>query len=331
MFRRLLTMIRKDLRAGSRDQLVLYMLGSPFLLGLAIALLMPVLERATPGFAVDPTLAEPQIEALAKLGAIERLESRAEVEVRVLERDDVIGVVGAVGPAGSRSGHGYEVLIEGDEPEPLRRLAAAAIEQGYEFEASAPGPSPIRKISTALLAYTIVVIVGLMLGFAILEEKQTETHRVYAVSPLRFGEYLAAKLVLGTLLSLALVIPAIALPMGLHVDWLAILIMTLASLPFGLALGLIVGVQAKDQLGAIAVMKALLPVWTSLPVLGFVLPSAWLWTQWPFANHWCVQGLHRALGQGGSTTLEARLGLATGLPVLIVVAWLLRRRLGFTG
>lgn len=323
MFDRILTMIRKDVRTGGHDQIVLYMLASPILLGVGLALLMPVLERATPGFAVDAALDETRIEALAKLGPIERLASRADVEQRVLERDDVLGVVGRAG--------GYEVLIEGDEPESLRALPAAAIEHGLELEASTPptGPSALRKISTALLAYTITVIVGLMLGFAILEEKQTETHRVYAVSPLRFGEYLAGKLGLGLVLSLLLVIPAVALPIGLQVDWLAIVALTLAGLPFGLALGLIVGCQAKDQLGAIAVMKVLLPIWTSLPVLGFVLPESWMWTQWPFANHWCVQGLYLALGEGGSIVREASLGLITGLPVLVVTARLLRRRLGF--
>jgi hypothetical protein len=86
--------------------------------------------------------------------------------------------------------------------------------------------------------------------------------------------------------------------------------------------------MAKDQLGAIAIMKALLPVWCSLPILGFVLPEVWIWTQWPFANHWCVQGLYRAF-EGGGMAAEAGLGVLTGLPVLLGVAWVLRRRLGF--
>jgi hypothetical protein len=146
---------------------------------------------------------------------------------------------------------------------------------------------------------------------------------------LRFGEYLLGKLGLAVALSLVLVLATIALPMGLSLDWPALVLITLSGTPFGLSLGLIVGVQAKDQLGAIAIMKALMPVWTSVPVLGFVLPDEWQWTQWPFANHWCVQGLYLALVDGGSIVREASLALLTGLPVLVVIAWLLRRRLGF--
>jgi ABC-2 type transport system permease protein len=320
MFDRLLTMLRKDIRTGSRDQIVLYMLLSPLLIGLGLAAVLPLIEQAVPGFAVDPSLPEARVEALAEFGEVERFETRAEVERRVLERDDVVGVLGNAGS--------YEVLVEGDEAEPLRRLPAAILDHGIAPRAVTAGPSELRKISTALMAYGIVVITGLMLGFAILEEKQTETHRVYAVSPLRFVEYLTGKLLLGLLLSLLLVGPTVALVIGLEVDWLGIACVTLASLPFGLSLGLIIGVMAKDQLGAIAIMKALLPVWTSLPILGFVLPEVWMWTQWPFANHWCVQGLYRAF-DGGGIAAEAGLGVVAGLPVLLGVAWVLRRRLGF--
>ena len=80
---------------------------------------------------------------------------------------------------------------------------------------------------------------------------------------------------------------------------------------------------------AVAVMKGLLPIWTSLPILGFVLPDAWLWTQFPFANHWGVQGLFHALGDGVGVWSCAALNLLTGLPVLIATAWVLRRKLGF--
>jgi ABC-2 type transport system permease protein len=320
MFDRLLTMIRKDIRTGSRDQIVLYMLLSPLLLGLGLAVVLPLIEQAVPGFAVDPSLSEARREPLAEFGEVTRLESRAEVERRVLERDDVVGVVG--------QGSGYEVLVEGDEAERLRRLPAAILDHGIEPQVAAAGPSELRKISTALMAYAIVVISGLMLGFAILEEKQTQTRRVYAVSPLRFIEYLAGKLLLGLLLSLLLVGPAVALAIGVHVDWLGIASVTVAALPFGLSLGLIIGVIAKDQLGAIAVMKALMPVWVSIPLLGFVLPDHWMWTQWPFPNHWCVQGLYLAFDHASVGT-DAGLGLLTGIPVLLGVAWLLRRRLGF--
>jgi ABC-2 type transport system permease protein len=326
MLDRILTMIRKDLRTSTRDQIVLYMLCSPILIGLGLAFAMPMLERATPGFAVAPGLDAAHVEQLAALGPIERLPDRAAVEARVLERDDVLGVVAASERADGRD---YEVLVEGDESEALRELPARALELGVDIEQLRAGTAELREISTALATYAIVVIVALIVGFAILEEKQTQTQRVYDVTPLRHAEYMIGKLGLGVVLSLLLVVPTLALPMGLDLAWLELLALVLAGTPFALTLGLIVAIVAKDQLGAIAVMKALMPVWTSIPVLGFVLPADWQWTQWGFAHHWCVQGLFHVLqGDGVSILPHALLAFVLGLAALLPATWLLRRRLG---
>lgn len=333
MFAKMLTMMRKDALTGGRDQITLYMLISPFLLGLVLALVMPILEDAGPVFVVDETLAELDREALAAHGEVEIVADREAVIARVSARDDVTGVVA--------SASDIEVIVEGDEPEPLQGLARAIVEHDRRLRSGAtvpeieriavgePTPS-LRLIATALMVYCVTVIVGLMIGFAILEEKSTNIHIALDVSPLRFGEYLAAKLILGLALALGLTIPAVALPLGFDVDWPAVLTTIAASLPFAVSLGLLIGVVAKDQLGAVAVMKGLLPIWTSLPILGFVLPDAWLWTQWPFANHWGVQGLFHALGDGEGVWMSAALNVATGLPVLFATAWLLRRKLGFS-
>jgi len=330
MLTRILTMMRKDALTGGRDQITLYMLLSPLLLGLMIALLMPVLEDARPGFVVSEALHAVDRDALAAHGAVEVVADREAVIRRVLARDDVTGVVPSQpgAPAGA-----VEIIVQGDEPEPLWGLARAIIERGPADPSDAPeaerGRSELRLITAAIVGYCVVVIVGLMLGFAILEEKTTNTHVAFVVSPLRFVEYLGAKLILAGALALVMIVPALALPLGLALDWSAVLIMVIASLPFAVSLGLCVGVFAKDQLSAVAVMKGLLPVWTSLPVLGFVLPDRWLWTQFPFANHWGVQGLVHALGDGVGIASYAGLSVATGLPVLLGAAWLLRRKLGF--
>lgn len=331
MLTRILTMMRKDALTGGRDQITLYMLLSPVLLGLVLTLLMPVLERAGPSFAVSAELPEPAREALAAHGELELLPDRAAVERRVRARDDVTGVV-------PRGPEGVEIIVQGDEPEALWGLARAILDGQHPPPAEAQARPQLRLITASIAGYCVIAIVGLMLGFAILEEKITNTYVAFEVSPLRFFEYLGAKLLLGLGLALLMIIPALALPLGFAINWPAVMLMTCASLPFAVSLGLFVGVFAKDQLGAVAVMKALIPVWCSLPVLGFVLPDPWLWTQFPFANHWAVQGLFHALGGGLGDGLGDGLGvatyaglsLATGLPVLVGVAWLLRRKLGFT-
>jgi hypothetical protein len=339
MFARIFTIIAKDLRTATRDQLTLYILASPILLGLLLVLIVPIFEEAAPQFVTTAELTSVDRDALAAHGELEIVADRAALEARVRGRDDATGVLPLGSPA--RAGE-VEIVIQGNEPEPLRGLAGAILEyeherrQGNEALAKLElgGPTneqglDIRLAATALLAYTVPALIGLMLGFSILEEKTTNTRMIYLVSPLRFIEYLLAKLGLLLVVAMVLVVPAIAIPLGFDVDWLGVELMVLASLPFAACYGLLIGVFARDQLGAVALTKALSPVWTSLPILGFVLPKRWMWTQFPFANHWGVQGLFGVLGGGGELGAHAGLALATGLPVLVITAVLLRSRLGF--
>lgn len=334
MLQRISSMIAKDLRTSTRDQISLYILLSPILLGLLLLVVIPMFEDQKPQFVATRSLAASDREALATHGHLELVDDRAALERRVQERDDITGILPAHGP-GSQPGE-VEIVVQGDEPERLHALPRLILEQARldpaALTAAARAPEhrgELRRIAAALLGFSVSALLSLLLGLLILEEVTTKTYLIYDVSPLRFGEYLVAKLALLTILSLALVVPAVGIPLGFDVDWLSVAVMVLAGTPFAACIGLLVGVFAKDQLNAVALIKALSPVWTSLPILGFVLPEQWMWTQWVFANHWAVQGLFHALGDGARVWTHAALCLATGLPVLAVSAWLLRRKLGF--
>lgn len=333
MLGRMWTVLRKDLRTGSRDQLIVYLLLSPIVLGLLLSLLLPILEDPKPQFAVSSELDRDIVAALAEHGEVLEFDDRHAVVERVRLRDDVSGVV-------PTAEGGTEVIVEGDESEELQLLARLVVDRheriqsgkavaAVDLVAVASGRAKIRLIVAAMVGYTIVTLTGLLLGFTILEEKLTRTSFIYNVSPLRFFEYFGAKLALALLLLPAMLVPAVALPLGLSVNWLGVFIMGLAGLPFAVSMGLVIGTFANDQLGAIGLMKGLLPLWTSLPILGFVLPERWLWTQFAFANHWGVQGLFLVLQDGQTPWLHVGLAFVTGVPVLLVTAWLLRRRLGF--
>lgn len=335
MFRRMLTMIRKDALTGSRDQLIAYMLLSPILLGLMVALLMPILEQSRPSFVVDSALPRAAVEAFQVAAEVEQVKGREALERRVLGRDDTIGIV-----ADASEPSGVEVVVQGDEDPRLQVLPRVLLEHATRVRQDEAVPAgdfalgdstrpQLRLIATALTVYAVTAVVGLMLGFTILQEKSTQTHLALLMAPVRFAEYFGAKLLMGLALAVVMAVPAVALPFGFDVDWGGVLLSVAVSVPFAISMGLIVGVVAKDQLGAVAIMKGLLPVWTSLPILGFVLPDAWTWTLYPFANHWGVQGLYAASSGSSGVGTDAVLNLVTGLPVLALSGLALRRRLGF--
>ena len=348
MLAHITALIRKDLKTGTRDQIMAYMLLSPLLLGALAALLVPLIEHTPLMFAVSSDLAAEHVDALREHGRVERLPDRAAVIARVGLRDDVAGVAASSDPAKP------EVIVQGDEILAIGDIAGSILDYAAHIRDGQPvnavtieslgqtTPS-VRLIAAALLAYSVVVMVGLLLGFTILEERMTGVDAVLAVSPLSSLGYAAATLLLGTVLSLALVAPPLLMVLGLDLlvhDSVSatlgaiadLLLVTLACLPFALSLGLAVGAWAKDQLGAITIMKALLPVWLTLPIAGFVVPSAWQWVLWPLANHWGVQAYFEFVQGGahaGATWRAAGLALVAGLPVLAATLYALRQKLGF--
>ncbi len=321
MVRRILSIVVKDVATGSRDQLTTYILLGPLLLGLLTAAVMPLVEGGGLAFAAVEGLHPGLREALELEGELELVPDRQALEQRVLRRDDVAGVLTtAEGPA---------LVLHGDEPAALRERAGLVLDRAMAGRppAALTRSAPLRPIVGALLGFSVVVLMGLAAGFTILEEKTTGVSQALAVTPLRFAEHATAKIGLSVLLGLVLVPAALVIPMGWSIRLGALLQATLASAPFALSLGLLVGVYANDQLGAVAIMKALLPVWTSLPVASFVVGEPWVRALWPMSNHWGVLAFHAAL-TGEPAGPDALRALLTGLPVLAVTLWWLRRRLG---
>lgn len=331
MLSRLITVLRKDVKTATRDGLALYLLASPFLFALLVRLSLPVAEGLPITFAVGPGLSPSLVAALDEQATLEALPTRAAVGERVLARDDVPGLV-------AREDGRVEVLLQGDEAPWLQALPGTLVDLEAHRASGAPLPALevrslgerrplVRAMAAAMLGFSVLLVVGLVAGMAVLEERETGVARLVAVSPLRFLEYALAKLALAVGLGLALAAIALFLVVGADAPWPALALALVASAPIGASLGLLVGAFAKDQLAAIAMLKAFLFFYTTVPVAGFVVDGPWAMALWPLPNHWAVQSLFQALV--GKPDVVA-LGLAFGLGTLVLAPALvvLRRRVG---
>jgi ABC-type Na+ efflux pump permease subunit len=245
----------------------------------------------------------------------------------VLRIDDVPGVV-----AGDPH---PQVLLQGNEAEwvqtvPGLVLDAAGAEIDVAFESLGAEASRLRRIAAALLAFCVLLMGGIAVGLLIIEERETAILRAYATSPLRFGKYVTAKFIGAAAMSLALGPICTAILLGADLPWVPLIVASLASLPAALLLGFIVATVAQDQVAAIAVLKSLLFFFTSLPLFGFFVTGPWALVLSPFSNHWAVQALYLALTPGhGIPWGPLALSLATGVPLVLLVVRVMRRKLGF--
>jgi len=334
MWSRLRTLFIKDVRVASRDALTAYMLVAPLLVALLMAVILPLLENASAVIVVDPTVPEAMKTQLSGFVVVEEHDSRASLDKRVLRHDDVTGVVIDRGRP--------MVVVQGNEPAKVQAFAGMILDVMAAQDAGEVLPpvdtismekkaAPLRLMGLSLVTFSVIAMLAMAVGFIILEEKSEKTLVALLVGPASFAEYVATKLVFALGLSIVVVVPAVAIVLGRvpHLGWLWL--GTVASAPFALTLGLLIGAAAKDQLGAIGIMKLGLPVWFSLPIAGFVLPQEWLWTMAPFGNHWSAQFFFALFAGASSSEMWRLLGLtlATGGPTLALVLWWLRRRLGF--
>lgn len=329
---RVWTLIKKDLLSARRDSLVSYFVLSPFLLALLARLAIPLLEGVPLSFAVGPGVPDAVVASFERHGEVERFQERDALVERVSARDHIPGVV-------SVEGGRTELVLEGNEPAYVRMVPAMLID--LEAHRAAGGALPVlveeslgeerplmAAIGAALLGFAVLVVTGLVVGFAILEEKETNAARLLAVAPLSFTEYALAKVGLAVVLGVPLATAAMTIVVGPSgMPLVPVLLALLASLPIALSLGLIVGAFAKDQLGAIALLKGLFFFWLSVPSVAFAVEGTWRMAFAPFPNHHAVQALFGALtGQDYGTAAALSFGL--GSAVLVFVLVVLRRRLG---
>lgn len=330
MFGRIAAILAKDLKVGRRESIITYLVIGPFLLAMLMRLMVPLMEGVPLTFAVTPDLSPALLASLRDKGEVVVLPDRAAVVRRVEVIDDVPGFVLKDGAT--------EIVFEGNEAGYVVQLAQLVADA--TDLAAAPGAPrvtvaslgddrpPTRSMAASLLAFSVLLVAGLAVGFSILDEKESGTLRVYVVTPLRFAEYLTAKLLAGALLGVTLAMTSTLLVTGLDVPFGPLVVALAAAIPVGLVLGLVVGTFAANQLGAIAMLKGLLFFFTSVPVAGFVLKGRLAWVLAPLPNHWAVQAIFAAL-TGGPLLVRAALAFGLGLVVLVGTVAVMHRRLGF--
>ena len=149
-------------------------------------------------------------------------------------------------------------------------------------------------------------------------------------SPLSVGEYLLAYGLMGCELSLVVVLSCAGILTGGHVPWWLIPAAWVALVPSAALLTLCLCVVARSQMTAMWVLRVAFPL-ALLPVLVGVLfgVSGQFWLQ-PLTMFWGGQAMFAALEGQADQAVDALVwSVATGAPVLALLAYAVKRRLGW--
>lgn len=328
MIRRVLMLIAKDFHVARKESIISYMVLAPLLLALLMSLYLPLMENMQLQFAVSKDVRPALINNLEEYGQVTVFPDRDRVIERVMGMDDVPGIV--PGP------RGVEIILEGNEAGYVQELPGVLADYLIRGEPVAQvqkeslglEKTPARQYLAVLTIFSVILIGGMVVGFTIIEEKESKTLLSYAVSPLGIAEYLLGKSLLASILSLLLAYATAFILLGRQVDYTSLFWVVLAALPTGLVLGYLMGTYADNQLSAVALLKVLFLLFLGLPIGSWFVGSQWEFVFYPFLNYWVVKSLVALLVQGdGKFWTYSGWALVTSAIPLLFLLGQMRRRL----
>lgn len=329
MIKRVTTLFQQDFTVAMRDNIILYMMIAPMLLATLARLFLPSLDNIQVTFAVDRSVGAAIIESLQAFGEVELFDSRDEVVARVERMDDVAGI--------AASGADIEVVLEGNEPEGAE-LAGVVLRQVLAKEPASPiTHTALGGDQSRITEYGAVIaaMMGLLLGalvgaLVMVDEKETQSIKALAVSPLRLRDYTVARALFALAISLVNVVVASAILLGTAVSYPQLILGFLFASGIAIVIGYSVGGFADNQLGAIAIVKVLLFVYMSIPVITIWIPQRWHIFFYPLPNYWMwkiFENIH--IGQIGPVGFwgACALTLAESALVIAILIPFMKKRL----
>lgn len=284
--RKILNLVRQNFKLALRDNLLLYMIGFVLVGSIAIRVFLPSIDNIEMSFVVNKEAAQDIGEQLENYGKIEIYDTIQEVEERVLRMDDAPGI--------AKVGDEYRVILEGNEMEAIAELPGYIIdviksgegESFIKYESLGKSSSFTKHFITIIFIIAAIIIGGMVMGFSIIEEKETRVGRAYAISPLKFQEYIISKSLITGVLGLILGVVSTAILLGNGVDYGPLIVGIIFSIGFALIFGFIIGGYADNLMTGIAIMKSLFFILMGIPIVAVFVPDKFQWVMYPFPNYW---------------------------------------------
>ncbi len=279
--KKILAIVKRDIKSGMRDWLIVYLSLAPFLIALILRMLMPSVGNTTVNVVTlrdDPIATA--IESFVKLETVNTLPL---LEARVKRMDDVFGIISIEG--------GVELVTQGNEGEGskemiksiLYRIQYPDVDTGIDVVFSDMGweMSPLKLQGGTLLMIFTTVFGGMFIVLNLVDEKMYNTLKALNVAPVSRIQMVVGKALLGFILPMIGTIGA-ALILGFNGIHLGQFLTSVFSISLiSVIIGFGIGVVNSEPIAAVASMKMVF-----VPVLASVFGAMFLSDQWQWVLYW---------------------------------------------
>ncbi|MBF7097148.1 ABC transporter permease [Alkalibacter mobilis] len=284
--KKILTIIGRDIKSGTRDWLIIYLSIAPILFALVIKGLMPGVESTTLNVVMQHDTPADISEYMESYFDVEYVSDLEAMNDRILRLDDVYGVVY------DSNNEGFETIMQGNESADAHIALGLILDQyglsedtvlpvTVEFSDVGWEMSPLKLYGANIIILFTTVLGGMMILLNLVEEKMNNTLSAVNVSPITRTEFIIGKGSLGVLLALLGSIAVILILDFGSINYLMLLTSLLAISFISAIVGFGIGVVNDEPIAAIASMKV-----TFVPVLASIFGSMYLPEKWHFILFW---------------------------------------------
>jgi len=333
--RRILLVLRKDLRLGPRSPVFLWVLVLPLLITLVLQVAFGDLFEPRPRLGIVDRGASavtaaarqaPGIE-LVLLGSEDGL--RAKVEANDLDAGLVLpegfdaAVQAGERPAlqfyvGGESAASDRIILTATVLDLVRRVEGRAAPVEVEVVALGEKALPITVRLVPLIAMYALLVAGVFLpSFSLADEREKRTLDALVVTPVRLGEVVVAKGCLGFLLAVPMAVVTLWINRALTGQALALVVVLVVAGLVLVELGLIYGTVDGNVTAVFTLIKGT-GFLLLAPTVFYLFPD---WPQWIarlFPTYWVVDPVYRVTIKGaGLGDVWVEIMIALGVAALL--------------
>lgn len=164
---------------------------------------------------------------------------------------------------------------------------AEVLWQRFQFDMT-----PYYPLALSGLIILFPLVIGMVIGFLLLDERDDGTLTALQVTPLTLGSYLAYRVSVPTLLTAVLMIGILPIANLGGLRLFSLLVVSLVAAPLAPLFALTLAALAANKVQGFAVVKALGGVLTMLPIVGYFVRPPWHWafgllpSFWPMRVYW---------------------------------------------